>query len=215
MGQLFLNSVKMPTDCPTCGDTFDSQRGMRIHHSKIHGESISGFNKTCEQCGEEFTGRNRKNKYCSKNCQHKSLIVDKWQTCENCEKQFEGNDNRKFCSLKCSGESQRDRTITVCGNCDKKFEHCSGRNAKYCSNHCRLYARWGDYEPGPTTRKSPRWRYFSKKYRAWVGECESCGSCEKLHVHHDEPIFKGGELWNNTFTVLCKNCHIGNFSKWH
>jgi len=28
-------------DCPTCGRSFDTERGMRIHHSKSHDESLS------------------------------------------------------------------------------------------------------------------------------------------------------------------------------
>lgn len=58
--------------CPTCGDTFASNRGMKSHHYQIHGESVAGFTKTCEWCGEEFTARRKDGqKHCSPECGHK------------------------------------------------------------------------------------------------------------------------------------------------
>ena len=202
-------------ECPSCLDTFNSERAMKIHHFKLHDESLSGFDRNCKHCGDYFSARHKGIKYCSKKCSSESKVVDKTQICEQCDQTFGADKERKYCSLSCSAESQKQRTESVCMQCAKKFEHRTNRDAKYCSDDCRLKARWGDYEAGPTTKKSPRWRKFSKKYRSWVGECESCNSTENLHVHHDDPIFKGGALWDNTFTVLCKDCHLGNFGEWH
>lgn len=30
-------------DCPTCDDSFDSERGMRIHHTQSHGFKLRRF----------------------------------------------------------------------------------------------------------------------------------------------------------------------------
>lgn len=39
-------------DCPTCGDSFDTESGMKVHHKRIHGESIAGVDVECEWCGD-------------------------------------------------------------------------------------------------------------------------------------------------------------------
>lgn len=64
----------MSEPCPTCGDTFDSKRGMKIHHTRTHGESLA--NKTeleCQHCSEVFSRTtahaNRSDShFCSKDC---------------------------------------------------------------------------------------------------------------------------------------------------
>lgn len=45
---MFFNSVLfviMMEDCPTCGDSFDTERGVKIHHSQAHDISLTEFNK--------------------------------------------------------------------------------------------------------------------------------------------------------------------------
>lgn len=45
---------KSDVECPTCGREFDTGRGMKIHHSKAHGEKIgkrSQYNTSCPVCG--------------------------------------------------------------------------------------------------------------------------------------------------------------------
>jgi endogenous inhibitor of DNA gyrase (YacG/DUF329 family) len=42
-------------ECPTCGrEDFQSEYGMKKHHSMVHGESIPGEIVECSNCGEEF-----------------------------------------------------------------------------------------------------------------------------------------------------------------
>lgn len=58
MTQLELTAFERtdPCTCPTCGrDDFTSERGMKIHHAKVHGESIAKQSSSCEQCGGDFT----------------------------------------------------------------------------------------------------------------------------------------------------------------
>lgn len=65
-------------------------------------------------------------------------------------------------------------------------------------------------------RKTNRWKSFSKKIKdnsEW--KCEYCSNSGTLHTHHIEPVFMGGNKWDNKFIVLCKECHIGNYKKWH
>lgn len=40
--------------CPTCGDKFPSERGLKIHHTNKHDETIAGVVVTCDSCGASF-----------------------------------------------------------------------------------------------------------------------------------------------------------------
>ena len=35
------------TECPTCSDSFDSEHGMKIHHSRVHGDPVCGVLVDC------------------------------------------------------------------------------------------------------------------------------------------------------------------------
>lgn len=68
-------------------------------------------------------------------------------------------------------------------------------------------------------RKSNKWQTFSTKKKEksnWT--CENCsahGSDSEIHTHHAEPISSGGDRYDNTFVVLCKNCHNERYEFWH
>lgn len=66
-------SAEERTECPTCGDKFDSNHGVKVHHSKAHGESIAGTQVKCDGCGTEFNqmpsrARNNDKNYCCQDC---------------------------------------------------------------------------------------------------------------------------------------------------
>jgi len=59
------------TICPTCGDEFKTEGGMKSHHTQAHGESIAKIEHTCEQCGEKYqteTGYADQSRFCSREC---------------------------------------------------------------------------------------------------------------------------------------------------
>lgn len=63
------NTIK----CPTCGDEFSGERGMKIHHTRAHGESIAHTTVVCKNCDSEFQKKpcraERVNDhYCSQDC---------------------------------------------------------------------------------------------------------------------------------------------------
>lgn len=72
----------MTVPCPSCDrDGFTSTRAMKVHHTKVHGESIAGVEYTCDYCGD--TGRRIKAKldayegtYCNKECRAKDKRVE-------------------------------------------------------------------------------------------------------------------------------------------
>lgn len=56
--------------CPSCERDFDSIRGMRVHHTKVHNEKLGVRKGECGACGDEFkwTNMTRERKYCSRKC---------------------------------------------------------------------------------------------------------------------------------------------------
>src|SRR6056297_2142539 len=51
--------------CPSCSRSFETRRGLGVHHRSIHNERLP--NRTCARCGSEFYSDYSK-KYCSDEC---------------------------------------------------------------------------------------------------------------------------------------------------
>jgi len=100
-------------ECPTCDkDHFVNERGMKCHHSRIHGESLRGVTFNCDVCGEEAVkephhyNQNGKN-YCSHECQGKDLQQTKTVECEHCGEAntySPPSEASRFCSRECANE---------------------------------------------------------------------------------------------------------------
>lgn len=68
------------TDCPECEFTTDSEKGLKIHYSKVHGgeypwDANSPYTPTtCEQCGEEYKAKRSRvdrSRFCSVECRNR------------------------------------------------------------------------------------------------------------------------------------------------
>ena len=62
-------------ECPTCGEEYASELGVKIHHKKIHGESIRET-VCCEWCGENIPvkpSHRERTTYCSRECKDTAL----------------------------------------------------------------------------------------------------------------------------------------------
>lgn len=100
--------------CPTCDrEDFESRKGMRMHHAKVHGESLRHVTVVCENCGDAFEKEphhveNSERHYCSKQCQSEYLSQKVDVECLNCGDIFErspsGVRNRNFCSRSCTDD---------------------------------------------------------------------------------------------------------------
>lgn len=117
-----------------CGLTFDTRRGMKIHHANTHGESISGFVYECSNCDKEY---------------------------QDPRSGLEDSQEYTFCSVECSEEyledDPLDRTKTVkreCSNCGNTVERKPSESEKYenvfCDSSC--YGDWQSLQTGEDNR---------------------------------------------------------------
>jgi len=120
-------------ECPTCGDTYGTERGMKMHHAKTHGESIAGFEYECDYCEESIWYKQRRDgneHFCSKECESKHREENSFLKgvtgidhpsakgeileCDVCGNEFYCKkshlDRRRFCSIECVGMHHRTRT---------------------------------------------------------------------------------------------------------
>ena len=109
------------SECPTCGrDDFSERQHMKIHHKRIHGESLA-HTIDCEWCGVEF---------------------------KRCKAVAEQNDHN-FCGDDCRGEWLSETNTgedshswvgydtTTCKNCGNTFEHKPHMDPVFCDMRCR------------------------------------------------------------------------------
>jgi len=129
------------TTCPTCGrDDFASPLGMRNHHARTHGESLTDT-VTCEYCGDEFeVPTYRDSIYCSEQCAAADRRQRITKTCEGCGDEFEvvpRNDDQRYCSPKCGSRyANRNRETSQCAQCNRTFRHPKSDDPIYCCDAC-------------------------------------------------------------------------------
>lgn len=79
-------------ECPTCGRSFSSGRGMRQHHTKMHDVRLP--NRTCSDCGVEFYDSDARLEYCPTCNPNSGKNNGNWQNakvrveCERCGSEF-------------------------------------------------------------------------------------------------------------------------------
>lgn len=149
-------------ECPECGRAdFANGKGMRIHHKKVHGESIAQqVTITCANCGTEkerpkALAAQSERHFCSPQCQHT------WQ-----ESAFAGEGNPAW---------KGGYVEVECHWCDSGTKEIppawvneSGRH--FCSEACEL--EWAtDYFTGD---KNPNWVEYVDV------ACEVCGSVKSI-----------------------------------
>lgn len=206
------------TTCPTCGrDDFKSERGMKVHHSKVHNESIAGKIVECTVCGVEKRERKKRankqdNFFCSHECFGEHLSMQ-------------------------SGEDHPNHTprlVIDCEWCGDAVERTpsevEGCNNIFCSHDC-VAEYQSEYRTGD-------WSHLWEGGKWWVETvCENCGveievsrwrfeQHEKNFCDHQclgdyraegevDRRYKYGELWDerreqrlDTDDYECKVCGI-------
>jgi hypothetical protein len=144
--------------CPTCGrDDFADERGMKCHHSRMHGESIAGVETECDHCGRTF--------------REQPARLEKLEH-HFCDEECEG----KWRSEYQSGEDHPhwNRRRVECEYCGKALERTVSEledtENSFCDASCR--GRWRSEEW--TQEDFPRWNGGKETVR-----CHACGESFK------------------------------------
>ncbi|WP_226012482.1 HNH endonuclease [Halomicrobium salinisoli] len=202
-------------DCPTCGKSLSTERGMRQHHTKVHGDPLP--NRTCEGCGTEFYDEKARQKYCD-DCdpnagEHNGNWKDAKETaeCQRCGSEFEYYPSDKdgvYCP-ECVeaaddflGEHYRDvhdieSEQRECEHCGDTFSilPCNIRagGGRFCSHDCLsagLSEEWGD----GTAVYNGDWYPVKRQVLARDNhQCQYCGKEKEdigrePDVHHITPV---------------------------
>lgn len=172
-------SDKEVTECPTCGRTdFKSNRGMRMHHAKMHNESLSKVEFECDYCSEKFTrplAWIRKDSgiggYCSEECRDidKDMGIRNRETrnCDACGGEFEvvPSSEQRFCTLECAyGNRSKDIAHTkdcpICGDEFRTGGESKSDKRKTCGKECGAIYKSIHY----TGEDSPTWKGGYENY---------------------------------------------------
>jgi hypothetical protein len=197
------------TECPKCGDSFESDHGMKIHHFREHGESLAVKESICsiEGCKNsfEYYPSEKEGLICpsciksGKNIHHTDEYSDLGErvtnyiktscfTCgENMVVSQSDYSDRVFCDEECLSDFQSDR---MTGSSNPRYVDGSSSGKKYNS-------LWRSVRDKSLDRDNH--------------QCVICGSDEYLHVHHIIPVREFDDEDNahyieNTVTV-CPSCH--------
>lgn len=156
-----MRDTQPDATCPTCGRSdFASERSMKIHHTKTHGESIAEVESECAGCGAVFSHTPSEDRtYCSRSCFHDAHAErmsgegnpsysggKRPAVCANCDADitvFPAHDRdheNHFCDRDCWVAYQRREQIeTTCSNCGSEVRVSpSGQDLAnhYCDRTC-------------------------------------------------------------------------------
>lgn len=202
-------------ECPTCDSVYKNEHGMKIHHAKVHGESLRGKDVECDWCGEVFSRlpcfiNNTKRNFCpNKDCLPKWLSENKsgenhpmWKggsvtvSCDWCSDEKDVNPyeirelNHHFCDQECHGKWLSENKSGE----DSPHYNGMGFSNKYLTIRDAL--------------SNVSWDTIRHRHDK-DGVCEHCGdkSNNRIALHHIIPVMSGGinEGWN--FMELCATCH--------
>lgn len=189
-------------ECPTCGKgDFKNELGLKMHHARQHGESITGVEVECAYCGEpkrvpECRLKTRDKFYCStKGCQAKDLnkaSENPEYECRGCGRGYSSRtgvtDHMKQC---CPDELYECPTCgTLClteQGMRKHHTHQHGERLTKVEFECEWCGeidtkRWDHIERNKYSYCSERcrWDHFTERYKGekshqWRGGYEYYG----------------------------------------
>lgn len=190
-------------DCPTCGESFDSEQGMRIHHGRVHDEKLP--NRTCKDCGSEFYDQKSRLKYCEDCNPNAGENNGNWKDakekaeCRICGSEFSYFPSDKdgiYCpdcvesadGLLPENPANRERVSTECTYCESEIEAYPSqvearKRGLFCDLDC--YGKWlsenvvGDdhhqWEGGTLNYGRKWWRVRRKALERDDYTCQNCG----------------------------------------
>jgi len=172
--------------CPSCGDDFKSEQGMKVHHKRIHNKSISGIEAECDNCGDTF--RDRKSE------------IERYEhnfCCRDCKDEFH--------SAHMTGRERPEHSR-------KMAELHSGKGNPMYGVRGEDAPNWqGGEQMLQGWRRSAEW-YEARRSALERDDhsCQNsdCNTQEQLHVHHIEPVSEGGDKFDeDNLVTLCQEHH--------
>lgn len=190
-------------ECPSCSRCFETKQGVRIHHTKSHGEPLP--NRTCKGCETSFYDPKSRRSFCedcdpnagSNNGNWKDAKVE--TSCGRCGERFEYYPSEKpgkFCS-DCVEEADEflgdpfrvdgERVHKDCEQCGKSMKLLKSRlergYGRFCSRDC--LARWlspnvvgeshHQYENETVAYRGEWWQIRRQARKRDNHECQVCG----------------------------------------
>ena len=186
--------------CPTCGrDDFASERGMKWHHSTMHGESISSVEFECDWCGDTASRHindyeRTEHHFCSDECQNewqssnftgedsptwKGGLVEfdcEWcgETAEKPPSEYERLDHH-FCSRECFGSWKSENHVG---------EECPAWKGGLVEFDCDWCGE---------TAEKPRCHFERNEHNFCSNECD--GAWKSEHISGENSVhWQGGYL---------------------
>jgi len=202
-------------DCPTCGKSLSSERGMRQHHTKVHDDPLP--NRTCKGCGDDFYDPKARLIYCEECDPNEGANNGNWKggkertACERCGSEFEyypSNKKGVFCPecVRKSDEFLGDHYAEVhdIEPVERECEHCGGSfsvlpcflrqgGGKFCSRDCLHAELYGGRRSEPAAY-SGDWYEVRRRARDRDNHrCQYCGKSrdeigQEPDVHHITPV---------------------------
>lgn len=194
--------------CPTCGESFKSERGMKIHHKRAHNESIAGVDVECPTCGGRFSVQQNRldtasgQVYCSRECRHSSDSAK----CEDCGQTFESQTGLEIHNTRVH-EQGTHRVYVECEWCGDDVirwgNEFDRRENIFCSVSCKgkWQSKHNTGENHPRHKGKSHNRYYGPNWDEQRAarlehdgcECVVCGMTrdahkqkfdQDLHLHH-------------------------------
>lgn len=203
------------SDCPHCDRAFETEQGLRIHHTKAHGDPLP--NRTCKGCNVDFYDPESRRSYCDDCGPNSGTNNGNWNgakeetTCHRCGSNFEfypSNKKGVYCpdcvdtADEFLGDAFRpkgQRVSTECKFCEMQMVVLQSRiengNSRFCSRQC--LAKWlsenvvgeshHQYREGETKYRGAWWRIRRKALSRDEHRCQNCG-VEKEEIGREPDV---------------------------
>lgn len=191
-------------ECPTCGKSLSTERGVKQHHTIVHDDPLP--NRTCADCGVEFYDPKPQRTYCedcySQAGEKNGNYRDATETteCRRCGRAFEDYPSDKdgvYCpecveaadGLLPTAESSTPTVEVRCEYCDSTLERHpsrveSGSYGEFCDLDC--YGQWlsenvvgeshHQWQGGTFPYGSSWWSVRRAALERDDHECQRCGA---------------------------------------
>jgi 5-methylcytosine-specific restriction endonuclease McrA len=219
-------------DCPMCDKSLQSERGMRQHHTKVHGEPLP--NRTCKGCETEFYDPKARRKFCDDCNPNAGEHNGNWKgkrkemTCKRCDEMFEfyPSDKKGVYCPECVEASSEflgepyyevheiERTKKVCEFCGRIIDVLQSRADRYpvrfCSHNC-LSLSLMMRDASDQNVYNGNWREVRRRTLDRDDHrCKNCGATEEElgqepDVHHIVPVreFSDPQIAHSIDNLIC------------